>query len=278
MHFDPSILDKKMEEFQWYLFSGFGPYIAILLIGIFLFIGWVSGKRRIRNKPDEAVYINSTYENAIFGLVALVIGFTFYNAVNHYDARKDKVRVEVSSIYNSYEGLRYLNASDGAKLHSLLNNFLDLRLNLFNNVKNFDELDKRAKDIDDFGNQIRVLTFQAIERAPAKTKQLAEEFFKPQIILMLDSTHQARLLMLARPHSLIFFALFMFMGITGFIGGFEMATKQKLDWIFTSLYIVVVFTTFHIIFALEFPDTSPAEQARYNKGLIQLKAHISEMY
>ncbi len=260
-----------MENLQWYLFSGYGPYIAIALIGIFLLLGWLIGRYQFKKKPDDNLYINTNYEGAIFGLVALVIGFTFAGAVAHYDARKAQVRVEVSSILNSHRYTEYLTPSDSDQLHKLLNEFLSLRLDMFNNVTKFDDLEKKAKHIDNFGDRIRVFTFQAIERTPPEAKALANEFLRPQIIAMNLSTHDARLLLMARPHPLVFLVLFSFLAISGFIGGYKMALKHRLDWMFTGLYLLVIYTTLHIIFLLEFPDGNSSEQVRYNKELIQLQ-------
>ena len=263
-----------MENLEWYLFSGYAPYFAILLLGAFLFVGWAFGKYFSKKKTRDDLYINASYQTAIFGLIALVIGFTFASAIGHYDVRKEKVRMESSAIFNAYRNAIYLQAGDSERLRELLNQFLSLRLDIFNNVHSFAELDKKAIDIDNSTRRITLFTFEAIERAPDKTRALANEFLKPQVDSLEKSVHEARLLLVARPEPIIFSVLFLFLAIAGFVGGYEMAGKKKLDWIFTGVYILVVYATLRVIFLLEFPDLNPDQQVRYNKELLQLNSEM----
>lgn len=263
-----------MDKLQWFLYLGYGPYVAIALMAAALFLGWSSGKLAIKWNSDFVPYINESYQDAIFALVALVVGFTFANAIDHYDARKENVRNAVTSISNAYHYADYLQPADREKLRHSINDYLDMRLSLHDNIDSLSSLDKKATNINNFGRQVLIFTLQAVERSAGKDKVLANELLKPQVILMLENYEKGRLLLLDHPNVLIYLMLFTFLGVTGFIGGYEMAIKQKRDLIFTFFYALVITATLYLIFSMEFPASDKLEQLRFNKELLSLRNNL----
>ncbi len=62
----------------------------------------------------------STLESAVLGLLALMIGFTFAMALSLYEARRDAVMLEASSIGTTALRARLLPAADSAQILKLL--------------------------------------------------------------------------------------------------------------------------------------------------------------
>ena len=263
-----------MDKLQWYLYLGYGPYIAIALISFALFLGWTVGNLSIKKNWNFSTYINESYQGAIFGLVALVVGFTFSNAIDHYDARKENVRHAVTSISNATHYSDYLLPDDRDELRRRITEYLNMRLSLHENIENLNDLDDKATSITNFGRQVLILTLDAIERNSGKNKAMTDELLKPQVISMLENYEKGRLLLLNRPNLLIYLMLFTFLGVTGLIGGYEMAIKQKRDLFFTFFYALVITATLYVIFSMEFPASNKLEQLRFNKELLQLKDNL----
>jgi len=263
-----------MDTLQWYLYLGYGPFIAIASQAAALFLGWFVGKLVIKKNTHFVPYINESYQGAIFGLVALVVGFTFANAINHYDDRKENGRTAVTLIANSYNYSDYLLPADRDKLRSLINDYLHMRLSLHENIESLNDIDAKATNISNFGRHVLGFTLEAIERDSGRNKVLANELLKPQVILMLENYEKGRLLLYATPNMLIYLMLFSFLGVTGFIGGYEMTIKHKRDLIFTFLYAVVITATLYLIFSMAFPASHKLDQLRFNRELLQLKDHL----
>jgi hypothetical protein len=107
------------------------PLLAIFSVSIVLILGagevghWL-GRRAARR---GAVGV-STLEGAILGLLALMIGFTFSMSLSRFEARRDAVLVEATSIGTTALRARLLPAPHKGEVVKLLRNYLQLRLDL----------------------------------------------------------------------------------------------------------------------------------------------------
>jgi hypothetical protein len=72
-----------------------------------------------------------TIENATLTLLALLIGFTFSMAVSRYDQRKNLEEAEANAIGTEWVRADLLPAADAAKVRSLLQKYLDLRIRFY---------------------------------------------------------------------------------------------------------------------------------------------------
>lgn len=72
----------------------FAPYIFLISIVIFLGIGWFFGKYRLRT--SQKVVVRDSLAAAIFGLSALVLGFTFSSAIVTSIARASGVNKDLA--------------------------------------------------------------------------------------------------------------------------------------------------------------------------------------
>ncbi len=263
-----------MEKLHWYFYTGYGPYIAVLVISGAIALGWLAGGFRIKKKSDTTRYIYGNYQNAVFGLVALVIGFTFAAAMHHYDDRKENVREAATSISNVYHYSSYLLPDDRRTLQQKLHEYLDSRIDLHKDIQSLDELELKSRKITVFGRQILTFVLQAIERSSGNDKILANELLKPQVLSMLDIYDKGRLLMLGGPNVLIYIVMLLYLGVAGFMGGYEMSVKHEKDIVFTCLYVMVITVMLHLIFEMEYPVSGAEQQLKFNSELVNLRAEI----
>ena len=83
--------------------------------------------RRRALKDDERADWNIV-ETATLTLLGLIIGFSFSMAINRYDQRKSYEEAEANAIGTEYVRADLLPAADGAKVRTLLTNYLDQRI------------------------------------------------------------------------------------------------------------------------------------------------------
>ena len=90
----------------------YAPMIFLLSIIFFLLLGWLYGRYRIRTSKD--VIVRDSLATAIFGLSALVLGFTFSSANDHFNQRINTASLEAASIERVYKSTKYLRPADQA--------------------------------------------------------------------------------------------------------------------------------------------------------------------
>jgi len=229
----------------------YAPQIFFASILMFLLIGWLFG--RYRTRTTEHVVVRDSLATAIFGLSALVLGFTFSNATGHYDERISLMREQAYALKQVYQSSNYLNPTDRVKVQNSLKQILSQRMSKYEGLKTMDDLDVHndalAKSLNTLNEEIN----QSIGRAPASTKDLAASILQPQLASLLDVFQQGILNGKKHPPAIIDRFLFALLSIGALLSGYSMAIKKEEDWFLTALYLGLMWFALHVIFALEFP-------------------------
>src|SRR5262245_21426530 len=89
-------------------------------------IGYRLGRQSRARGSD--VEISHELPNALLAMAGLLIGFTFAMAQQRYDARKQIILAEASSIKLTYERTRLLEDARGEPLRALLRRYVDARM------------------------------------------------------------------------------------------------------------------------------------------------------
>jgi prepilin signal peptidase PulO-like enzyme (type II secretory pathway) len=91
-------------------------------------VGFRLGRRSEAGTPDKTKSPISVVEDAILGILALLLGFTMFMAVSRFDARKQLVLDEANAIGTSRLRTALLPAPEGSEIASLLRQYIDLRV------------------------------------------------------------------------------------------------------------------------------------------------------
>jgi hypothetical protein len=229
----------------------FVPLIFFISILVFLFIGWLYGRYQVR-KSDQVV-IRDSLATAIFGLSALVLGFAFSSATEHFDHRVNLIHEQSYVLKQVDQSSEYLNPTDRATVKNTLKQILALRISKYENIKTLDDLEANnellAKALTTLNEDVN----KAIARAPASTKNLADNILRPQLTHLLDVFQEGILNGKRHPPPIIERFLFALLSIGALLSGYSMAVKKEEDWFLTVLYLGLMGLALYVIFALEFP-------------------------
>jgi len=230
----------------------YAPYIFLVSILIFLVIGWLFGKYRLRT--SDKVIVRDALAGAIFGLSALVLGFTFSSANDHFDKRISINRAQADAISDVYETSKYLNPADQILVRNALKELLTDRLSVYHQVKSFDELNKNLDKVRTKLNSLNELTALSITRASGPNKDLADRLLRPQADNLFEVFRSGLLNARHHPPAILERFLFTLLSIGALLSGYAMAVKNEEDWFLTFLYLALIGLALYVIFALEFPN------------------------
>jgi hypothetical protein len=228
------------------------PYFLSAGIIFFFIIGLLYGKYVLRNSKGPV--ISHSIVAAIFGLSALVLGFTFSNAANHFGDRISNIRSQAASIQEVYISTAYLNAKDRTAIQRLLRELLQLRLQEFQTARTIEELDQNFQFVI---TKLQIINEQitlAIPRAPSNTKELADKILRAQTINLVDVINIGIVNAKNHPPSIVQQFLFALLCIGALLSGYAMALEKEEDWLLTGIYLALTGYALFIIFALEFPN------------------------
>jgi len=249
----------------------FTPYIFLVSIVIFLGIGWLYGKYRLSTSGN--VIIRDALATAIFGLSALVLGFTFSGANEHFDKRIELMRSQADSIRQVYHSSRYLNPADQLAVRKSLQVITSDRLAMYQDIKTIADLNANLDRLTSQANQLNELIMVSIARAPANSRELADKILRPQQDQLMEAIRDGTLNARHHPPPIIDRFLFILLSLGALLSGYAMAIQKEEDWFLTILYLAVMGFALYVIFALEYPNQI-FEYEMFNADLLRTQKLI----
>jgi small nuclear ribonucleoprotein (snRNP)-like protein len=212
--------------------------------------GYRMGKRRLKKYPEGNPEGSSAVESSIFGILGLILAFTFTGTLSRYENRTNLVLKEANAIGTAYYRLDLLSKKDRDKLRPLYREYLQSRINLFENFEN-------RQLSDSYFRQGLKLQAQIWEVANASV--LADK--NPGIMnLVLSSTNEVidvanERLQATRTHPpmIVYILLFILALASAFLVGQSMSVNQRRPLLYMGIFCVTISAITYITLDLEYP-------------------------
>lgn len=117
-----------MERLPDYEFVIFGMTLIALLLAEYVG-AWIATRLRPVQEGERSHLSQVT--GVSLSILALLLGFSFSAAINRYDQRKNYEQAEASAISSEYMLADLLPDADAAQLHTLLQQYVQLRIQYF---------------------------------------------------------------------------------------------------------------------------------------------------
>lgn len=249
------------------------PFGLIIAIIIFTAIGWSTGLYRLRKYGESGAVIRDSLVTAIFGLSALVLGFTFSGSASRYVDRMDAIRVQAQTLQEVYGSLKYLSKNDQVVVKKSLDNLLDVRLMAYQNLKTMSDIDSGATKIMAATRKVQEDVSQASLNASSENKIFVTGLLAPQVSNLATVFAAGVIDTKSHPPSLLLKFLFSLLCIGAFLIGYTMVLKNETDWLLAFLYTILIGASIYVILSLELPNLlMPYEEV--NRDLLLLKDAI----
>lgn len=215
-------------------------------------IGWLHGRYRLRH--NTTVVIRDSLAASIFGLSALVLGFTFSSANDHFNKRISVVRAEAYSIERVYQSTKYLLPQDQIAAKRALDQLIEVRLKTFIDVNTEQDLDNNLATLNNQVNVVNETILSAITRAPAATQNFANKILSVQLGDLVQAFTDGHLAAKDHPPAIIERCLLVLLCVGSLLSGYTMAIHREEDWFLTAIYVGLMGFALFVIFTLEFPN------------------------
>lgn len=232
----------------------FAPLLFASAVFVFTGIGWYFGHYRLKKHPEGIVVVRDPLVAAIFGLTALVLGFTFSGSASRNSAQMDLMRTQAQVLYKVYGSLKYLAPGDQVVIKKSLDNLLDIRLSSFKDIKSMSEVDAQAGKIMAATREVQEQVTLAVPNAPAKNRALIGELLVPQVRDLTSTFLAGNINVKSHPPTLLMRFLFGLLCTTAFLIGYTMAVKNENDWLMAIFYTATIGIALYVILSLEFPN------------------------
>jgi hypothetical protein len=243
-----------------------GMVVAMM---VFLEIGRRIGARRIAQNPEGARNGVSTLEGSVFGLLGLLIAFTFSGAMSRFDDRRHLVVEESNDIGTAYLRIDLLPDAAQPAVRELFRQYLDSRLEAYRLVPNMaavnKELARSAKLQGDIWRQ-SVAASHLPDAHPDAAKLLL-----PALNAMIDITTTRTMAAQFHPPRIIFILLFVLALASSLLAGHAMAEGKRRTWIHMLCFSLAMAAAIYVILDVEYPRLGFIRVDAMDQTLIELR-------
>ncbi len=233
--------------------------ISPVLIAFSLFFGMLFfmelGRRigqKIQSKdPDGAHKGISTIEGSLFGLMGLLIAFTFTGAASRFEDRRQLITQESNAIGTAYLRIELLASADQPKMKEYFKQYLDSRIATYQKVPDMVAVWAELKHSIDLQNTIWSFAISACKSTEAMTD--AAKLLLPSINEMIDISNSRTVSAETHPPNAIFLLLGIFSLVGALFVGYGMAENKNRNFLYMIIFSIVMTLTVYLILDLEYP-------------------------
>ncbi len=256
--------------------SGLLPAALLLAMLLMAEIGWRIGRevvsRRKTPAPETAI---SDSDNAligsVFGLLALLIAFTFSGAYGRYELHRDLIVKEVSAIGSAWRSIGLLPDAVQPKVREEFRRYVDHRITFYEGKLDTPTLEALRVVQGERADRLWQATVVAVRQESQAGERNLDERAVADLAVMLDAFDAEFAATKAHPPRIIFISLLLLALIGAITSGYKMGLEKSRDWLITLVFAVLMSASVNLIVNLEYPRLSAIGLHEFDHDLVELR-------
>ncbi|MBU3825758.1 MAG: hypothetical protein H9917_13205 [Candidatus Oceanisphaera merdipullorum] len=229
------------------------PYYAILLfiaILVTLECGCRLGERDLRLDPESAQKGIGALEGAVYGLLGLLMAFTFSGASERMNVRRTLIVQETNAIGTAWLRVDLLPADNQLILRPMFRDYVDARINFYKNIYNEPLAQQESAKSTALQQLIWSTTVLALKSMPSQPAGISA---LQSLNDMIDITTSRQVALQTHPPRIIYQFLCFLILVSSMFIGYGMAGGKQRHWLHSVCYALVMVTALYVIIDFEFP-------------------------
>jgi hypothetical protein len=231
--------------------------------------GWLLGRRRLAVEGDEGSVGLGAVDGAVYGLMGLMIAFTFTGAAARFDQRRGLIAQQVNAIGTAYQRLEMLEPGPRDQLRGLMRDYVDLVILLGANA---DDTTARNDLIARLGPAQDRLWSAAVAIVRADPAKAPPVVLLPAFNSLFDAMQLRLLASRNHPPLAIFMMLGVLVLVSALMAGFGMAKTKRQSRLHVWGFSAVVSLAIYLILDLEYPRLGLIRVDGSDQGLVEVRA------
>jgi hypothetical protein len=247
----------------------FGLFLGMVLL---LEIGRCIGVRRLAQDPEGARAGIGAVEGAIFGLMGLLIAFTFSGAASRFDMRRQLIVEETNAIGTAYLRLDLLPAAAQPALRESFRNYVDARLEAYRALPDIQAAKAGLAKASALQAEIWGKAIAACRSADSPS---ATMLLTPALNQMIDITTTRTMAAQMHPPMVIFAMLVVLALVSSLLAGYGMAGGKARSWIHMVGFAAIMAVTAYVILDIEYPRLGLIRIDAFDQALVDLRQSMN---
>jgi len=246
------------------------------LIASLLFFGMLTlleagrriGVKHSAHDAEKARAGLGAVDGSIFGMLGLLIAFTFSGAASRFEQRRYLVVEEANNIGTAYLRLDLLPTSTQAALRELFRQYVDSRLATYRKLP---DIPAAMEELAKSSELQREIWKQCVEAARDPRAQQATMLLLPALNNMFDITTTRTEAARTHPPEIVYIMLSVLALVSSLLAGYGMAGGKQRSWIHIASFASIVALTIYVILDLEYPRVGLIRLDRFDQVLVELR-------
>ena len=249
-------------------------YSFSLLVAMvaFLELGRRYGLKNLADESEKAATGKRIVEGAFFGLLSLLIAFSFSGAVSRFDHRRELIIEEANDIGTAYLRVDTLAPETQPQMRDLFRAYLDSRLAVYRAIPDLDAVKREIARSTALQNQIWQLAIEST-RAPGAHPN-AGMLLLNALNTMIDISNTRIWAALTHPPVVIFGLLFVIALICAFIAGSSLSAAKSHAWMHALAFASLTCISIYVVLEIEYPRVGFIAIEKYDQALIDVRASM----
>jgi hypothetical protein len=241
-------------------------FAALFIVGLSLACMEFGRRIRLRRREEKVSSGLGVIDGAVFGLMALLLGFSFSGAVSRFDVRRELIVQETNAIGTAWLRVDLLPEAAQPEIRDNFRAYLDARLAFYKNL----DLD-RAKASEELVLSQKLqgkIWTESIAAAKETNSTAVLTLVVSSLNEMIDITTTRFVALQTHPPIPLYVTLVLLALASSLIAGFGMGDSDKRSWLHTLVFSFALTLTVYTIIDLEFPRVGIIRVDRYDQALV----------
>lgn len=254
--------------------------LSILLCAGALFVGLLIclevgrrlGQKKLTEDPEAARAGVGVVEGSVFGLVGLLLAFTFSGAAHRFDERRDLVIEEVNAIDSAWQRIDMLPDVAQPAMRDGFRRYLDARIAAYKKLPDLraamEELARSRRIQDEIWDQ-------AVAVCRAEPGAQVRMLILPSMNHMFEIAQERYLVTGIHPPVIIYLMLVALALAGAVLAGYGMAGSKGRHWIHWLGFAATISIALYVILDLEYPRLGLIRVDQFDQALVELRATMN---
>ncbi len=235
--------------------------------------GWRLGRRRLKTLGENGHAGLGAVDAAVYGLMGLLVAFTFTGAAARFDQRRDLIVAEVNAIGTAWLRLDLLEEKTREEVRNEFRLYVDRNLDIARNASMRSEIDEGLAKLAENQRSIWSHVNGAIEESPEKP--IAQVLF-PALNEMFDSNLRRVLATKQHPPFAVYVMLVVTVLASAVFSGFGMAKARQQSWLHLIGFSAVLALSIYLILDLEYPRLGLVRVTDFDQAMVELRQSMGD--
>ncbi|MDR3491377.1 MAG: DUF4239 domain-containing protein [Gammaproteobacteria bacterium] len=211
-------------------------------------------------------------EGAVFGLLGLMIAFTFTGAYERFELRKTHIIEEANVVETAYLRLDMLTPSATVDLRNNFRQYIDTRLSVYKNIPDFNAVYRALEKSEQLQHKI---WNQVLAACKITNQQVATEMVVPAINKLFDMENEGIAITKIHPPIVIFVLLIGLTMLSAFLAGYSAVEKHARSSIYILIYVAMMAFIIYLIMDIEFPRVGLVRVDAFDNVLMDVRQRLN---